>query len=196
MCKWTETLRGNKDRLWKSDSCVNILKSGPHKLTLLVYVQCSWVWVFALFFLCGGSVWVCSSTMAVWGIYTHSCLLSRDLQGGSQNKIPSADYFSCDQKIYMFSQGGMLRRLPTAHFHLLCFSHAGLFGHLPSFFCWTLSSLLWLLYFAGTKRSVNLMNLQQQLAFFFHLNNLSHVILGLCCFLVPVFIYPPLIPPS
>lgn len=42
------------------------------------------------------------------GTFTHSsCLTCSNpwvLQGGSQNKIPPADYFSCDQKIHMFSE--------------------------------------------------------------------------------------------
>lgn len=62
-----------------------------------------------------------------------------DLQGGSQNTVPSADYFSCDQKIYTFSERGMLR-------------HHGGFGiaHFPSYISHRLSC------FAGCAHFVTL----------------------------------------
>lgn len=72
--------------------------------------------------------------------YRHVFLLSWLLRRllGSENKIPPVDYFSCDQKIYMFSVWGMSRRHGNpALTSLPCFSFLFFSFLFQPHYCWS-----------------------------------------------------------
>lgn len=199
-CEQTEMSRKNEDGLWTSETCVNILKSGAHKFTLLIYVQCSWVWVFVHFIICDWNspgldphmLFLCSSTLTLWGLYTLSHPHTRVSNPWIYKAALKIKFllliiflvirkYTCSQKEECSDAGRLLTSTSSVSLMLSCFAVCALFFPLNFIFL-----VLWPMYFVDTSTIlVNLMNI------FFHVNDLyltflSHIIL---LFYVGVFLF-------
>lgn len=195
-CEQTEMSRKNEDGLWTSETCVNILKSGAHKFTLLIYVQCSWVWVFVHFIICDWNspgldphmLFLCSSTLTLWGLYALSHPHTRVSNPWIYKAALKIKFllliiflvirkYTCSQKEECSDAGRLLTSTSSVSLMLSCFAVCALFFPLNFIFFSSLTHVL-------CRHFYNI-------SIFFHVNDLyltflSHIIL---LFYVGVFLF-------